>query len=137
AEGHIFCYNPTSQSLQKLEVDLKLDYFGRYDPKMPGSMGYNWRKIIWYAPEKVAYGIHGNSSYLFRFDPEKQTVELVRRLTSEPTQRSSMFDQFRYAYLGFHLGHVKETMYYLTGVPVYEQDKRIKGQENIARAKYK
>src|SRR5690606_30358319 len=104
AEGHIFCYNPTSHALQKLDVDLKLDYFGRYDPTIPGSMAYNWRKIFWYAPEKVAYGIHGNSGYLFRLDPNRQTVELVQRLTSEPSQRSGMFDQFSYGYLGFQLG---------------------------------
>lgn len=133
AEGHIFCYNPTSQSLQKLEVDLKLDYFGRYDPKMPGSMGYNWRKIFWYAPEQVAYGIHGNSGYLFRFDPDKQTIELVQRLTSQPSQQSGMFDQFSYGYLGFQLGPDAETIYYLTGGPVYEQGKRIKGQDHIAK----
>src|SRR5690606_31064928 len=69
AEGTIFRYDPTSRTLKPLDVDLKLDYFGRYEPTMPGSMAYNWRKVFWYAPENVAYGIHGNSGYLFRFDP--------------------------------------------------------------------
>lgn len=133
AEGDIFCYNPADQSLEKLDVNLKLDYFGSYDPTQPGSMAYNWRKIFWYAPEKVAYGIHGNSGYLFRFDPNLQTVELVQRLTSEPSQRSGMFDQFSYGYLGFQLGPDGETIYYLTGGPVYEDGKRIKGQDRIAK----
>lgn len=133
AEGHIFRYNPVNHSLNKLEVDLKLDYFGSYDPTIPGSMAYNWRKIFWYAPEGVAYGIHGNSGYLFRFDPHRQTVELIRRLTSEPSQRSGMFDQFSYGYLGFQLGPDGETIYYLTGGPVYEHGKRIGGQAHIAK----
>jgi len=133
AEGYIFRYNPVDHSLKKLEIDLKLDYFGAYDPTIPGSMAYNWRKIFWYAPEKVAYGVHGNSGYLFRFDPRMQTVELVQRLTSEPSQRSGMFDQFSYGYLGFQLGPDGETIYYLTGGPVYEDGQRIKGQEQIAK----
>src|SRR5690606_4772785 len=85
------------------------------------------------APENVAYGIHGNSGYLFRFDPQQQTVELVRRITSEPSQRSGMFDQFSYGYLGFQLAPDGETIYYLTGGPVYEGGKRVKGVERIAK----
>lgn len=133
AEGDVFRYDPTNQSLKKLEVDLKLDYFGAYDPTRPGSMAYNWRKIFWFAPEKVAYGIHGNSGYLFRFDPNSQAIELIRRLTSEPSQRSGMFDQFSYGYLGFQLGPDGKTIYYLTGGPVYEHGKRVKGQDHIAK----
>ena len=34
---------------------MRLDYFGKYDPTNPGSMGYNWRSILWYEPEHVAY----------------------------------------------------------------------------------
>ena len=133
AEGDIFTYNPASKVIKKVEgVDLRLDYFGKYDPTGPGSMGYNWRSITWYAPEGVAYGVHGNSGYLFRFDPKKPKVEIVDRITSEPSKKSGMFDQFSYGYLGFKLGPDSETLYYLTGGPIYIDGKRVKGVDEIA-----
>ena len=134
SEGDIFFYYPEPGRLEKLpDVSLKLDYFGAYDPSRPGSMGYNWRKICWYPAGKAAYGVHGNSGYLFRFDPQKPEVELVERITSEPSRKSGMFDQFSYGYLGFQLGPDKETLYYLTGGPVFEDGKRVKGAEQIAK----
>ena len=50
------------------------------------------------------YGVHGNSGYLFRFDPVREQVEVLDRITSEPSRRSGMFDEFSYGYLGFTLG---------------------------------
>ncbi|WP_343701757.1 hypothetical protein [Chitinophaga sp.] len=134
AEGSIFTYHPSGNALEKLEdVDLKIDYFGTYDATRPGSMGYNWRKIFWYAPEKVAYGVHGNSGYLFRFDPAEKKVEIVDRIASSLSQKSGMYDQFSYGYLGFILGPDGETIYYLTGGPVYENGKRVTGASQIAK----
>lgn len=134
AEGDILTYQPGDTSLTKLEgVDLRIDYFGKYDPTRPGSMGYNWRKIFWYEPEQIAYGVHGNSGYLFRFDPRKPGIELVQRITSEPSQKSGMFDQFSYGYLGFQLGKDGETIYYLTGGPIYVDGKRLKGADEIGK----
>ena len=134
AEGDILRYRPGGSALEKVpDVDMRLDYFGKYDPTRPGSMGYNWRKIFWYAPEGVAYGVHGNSGYLFRFDPEAPSLELVERITSEPSRRSGMFDQFSYGYLGFQPGPDGDTIYYLTGGPIYENGVRVKGAENIAK----
>ena len=95
-------------------------------------MGYNWRAILWYPKENVAYGVHGNSGYLFRFDPSAQKVEIVERITSEPSRKSGMFDQFSYGYLGFDLGNDRETIYYLTGGPIYIDGKRVKGVDEIA-----
>ena len=133
SEGDIFAYHPDSKSLNKLEgIDLKIDYFGIYDPTDPGSMGYNWRTILWYAPEGVAYGVHGNSGYLFRFDPLKREIEIADRITSEPSKRCGMFDQFSYGYLGFQLGPDGETLYYLTGGPIYIDGQRLKGKDRIA-----
>ena len=133
SEGDIYAFSPDSASFRKVEgVDLRLDYFGKYDPTRPGSMGYNWRSIFWYAPEHVAYGVHGNSGYLFRFDPKKPVVEIVERITSEPSRRSGMFDQFSYGYLGFQLGPDGKTLYYLTGGPIYIDGKRVKGVDEIA-----
>lgn len=133
AEGDIYSFHPEASSVSKVEgVDLRLDYFGKYDPTNPGNMGYNWRSITWYAPEGAAYGVHGNSGYLFRFDPRKNTVEIVDRITSEPSKKSGMFDQFSYGYLGFELGPDNKTLYYLTGGPIYIDGKRVKGVEEIA-----
>ena len=133
AEGDIYRYVPGMEKPQKMEgVDLRKDYFGKYDPTRPGSMGYNWRRIIWYPQEGVAYGVHGNSGYLFRFDPRKPQIEIVERITSEPSKRSGMYDQFSYGYLGFELGPDGETLYYLTGGPIYINGKRVKGVDEIA-----
>jgi hypothetical protein len=131
SEGWIFMYHPESQSMSRVNTSLKLDYFGYYDPTRPGSMGYNWRRIVWYEPEQIAYGVHGNSGYLFKFDPSKPSVELVKRLTSEPSQRSGMFDQFSYGYLGFELGPKMEIIYYLTGGPIFINGKRVVGKDHI------
>jgi hypothetical protein len=132
AEGDIFFYRPGQNAPEKLaDVDLRLDYFGSYDHTGAGSMAYNWRKIFWYEPENVAYGVHGNSGYLFRFDPKAKKIELVQRITSEPSQKSGMFDQFSYGYLGFMLGK-DQTIYYLTGAPIYIDGKRLKGADRIA-----
>lgn len=133
AEGDIYSYDPDSHTIEKVEgVDLKLDYFGKYDFTRPGSMGYNWRRITWHPKEEVAYGVHGNSGYLFKFDPKKRVVEVVDRITSELSKRSGIFDQFSYGYLGFELGPDQNTLYYLTGGPVYIDGKRVKGKDHIA-----
>ena len=133
SEGDIFTCKLNSTSLKKVDgVDLRLDYFGKYDPTNPGSMGYNWRSIVWCPSEGVAYGVHGNSGYLFRFDPRKPLIEMVDRITSEPSRKSGMFDQFSYGYLGFQLGPDQQTLYYLTGGPIYVNGKRVKGVDEIA-----
>lgn len=134
AEGDIFFYRRGAGSIEKFqEVNLRLDYFGQYDTRRPGTMGYNWRKIFWYAPEGVAYGVHGNSGYLFRFDPRGRNIELVERITSGPSRKSGMFDQFSYGYLGMQLDQATNTIYYLTGGPVYLNGQRVKGEVHIAR----
>ncbi|WP_418892553.1 hypothetical protein [Limibacterium fermenti] len=130
-DGDIFYYNPSLKAPEKLDgVDLRLDYFGTYDPKDAGSMGYNWRKIYWYGPENKAYGVHGNSGYLFSFDPKEKKIEIVDRITSEPSRKSGMFDLFSYGYLGFTINN-DGVIYYLTGAPIYENGKRVAGVNKI------
>jgi hypothetical protein len=131
ADGDIYFYNPSLSAPEKLEgVDLRVDYFGSYDPKDAGSMGYNWRKIHWYEPENKAYGVHGNSGYLFAFDPKDRTIEIIDRITSEPSKKSGMFDQFSYGYLGFMIDK-NGVIHYLTGAPIYENGRRITGLDKI------
>lgn len=134
SEGDIFSYNPAINFISHVEgVNLRLDYFGKYDPTTPGNMGYNWRKILWYPLDEVAYGVHGNSGYLFRFDPRQRNLEIVERITSEPSKKSGMFDQFSYGYLGFELGQDRQTLFYLTGSPIYLNGKRVMGEESISK----
>lgn len=134
ADGDIYTYSPEKKQLKKLEeVDLRIDYFGKYSPEQPGSMGYNWRKICWHEEDELAYGVHGNSGYLFKFDPVAQRIELIERITSDLSRKSGMYDQFSYGYLGFQLGPDKETIYYLTGGPIYVNGKRVGGLNQIAK----
>ena len=68
--GDILRYRCDRDTLETVAGEnLRKDYFGVYDPTKPGHMGYNWRQAVWHPAEKVIYGVHGNSGYLFRFDP--------------------------------------------------------------------
>jgi hypothetical protein len=138
SEGVIYRYDPEKGALQPLGVDdMKKDYFGLYDPTSPGHMGYNWRQTFWYAPENAIYGVHGNSGYLFRLKLRGLQMEVLERLTSLPSKRSGMFDQFSYGYLGFGLGPDGRTIHYLTGGPIYENGRRVKGKDSTAMGEAK
>lgn len=133
SEGDIFSYKAGGKQIKKVEgVNLRLDYLGKYDPTNPGNMGYNWRQIIWNSEDGAAYGVHGNSGYLFRFDPKDSKIEILDRITSEPSKKSGMFDYFSYGYLGFQLGPDEQTLYYLTGGPIYVDGQRSVGKDSIA-----
>lgn len=134
AEGDILYYHPDDRQIKTVpDVNLRLDYFGQFDPTRPGSMSYHWRKVFWYEPENAVIGVHGNSGYLFRFSPDEGRVELIDRITSLPSKKSGMGDQFSYGYLGYALGPDQETVYYLTGGPIYENGRRVEGLKSIAK----
>ena len=136
--GDIYRYLYDKDSIELVQgVDLRKDYFGQYDPSSAGNMGYNWRQTAWYAPENAIYGVHGNSGYLFRFLPGGPTLEVLDRITSVPSKRSGMFDQFSYGYLGFTLGPDGHTLYYLTGGPIYVNGKRVSGKATTAKGESK
>ncbi|MEK7407419.1 MAG: hypothetical protein AAB225_20270 [Acidobacteriota bacterium] len=137
-DGNILRYVLEKDSVEVVEgEDLRKDYFGLYDSTSPGHMGYNWRQTFWYAPSQRIYGVHGNSGYLFSFDPRQPRVEVLARLTSAPSQRSGMFDQFSYGYLGFGLGPDGHTIHYLTGGPIYEEGRRVAGKKATAMGEAK
>ena len=117
--------------------NLRKDYFGTYEVFTSGSMAFNWRQVFWYGPGKMIYGVHGNSGYLFRFDPAGPRLDVLERLTSIPSKLTGMGDQFSYGYLGFKLGPDGRTIYYLTGAPVYVDGKRLKGAESTAKGEAK
>ncbi|MBM3881919.1 MAG: hypothetical protein FJ387_19705 [Verrucomicrobia bacterium] len=137
-DGLILAYRSSSDSIETLAgEDLKKDYFGLYDPTSPGHMGYNWRQTVWHDQDQAVFGVHGNSGYLFRFDPARPRVEVWHRLTSLPSQRSGMFDQFSYGYLGFALDPDGRTLHYLTGAPIYRDGQRVKGKDSTAMGEAK
>lgn len=140
ADGDILRYRYDRDSVETVQHEnMRKDYFGSFDPSAAGSMGYNWRQTVWYAPEKAIYGVHGRSGYLFRFDPRAERVDLVERITSEPSKRSGMFDQFAYGYLSFTLGPDGHTVYYLTGGAILDDSgKRAakKGEEDLHLVTY-
>jgi hypothetical protein len=137
-DGAIFRYRADQDAVEPVPgEDLKKDYFGLYDPTWPGHMGYNWRQTLWHPGEKAIYGVHGNSGYLFRFDPRLPRVEVLDRITSLPSKRSGMFDQFSYGYLGFTLGPDGQTIHYLTGGPIYVDGKRVRGKDSTAMGEAK
>jgi len=138
SEGTILRYNAQTDSVAPVEgEDMKKDYFGLYEPTSPGHMGYNWRQTFWRAKDKMIYGVHGNSGYLFRFDPRAPRIEVLDRITSEPSKRCGMFDQFSYGYLGFTLGPDGKTIHYLTGGPIYIDGKRLTGKSKTAMGEAK
>jgi len=138
AEGAILRCRVGQDVVEHVEgEDMKKDYFGIYDPSSAGSMGYNWRQVIWCQADKKFYGVHGNSGYLFSFDPSVPSIEVLDRLTSKVSQRSGMFDQFSYGYLGFTLGADGNTLYYLTGGPIYQEGKRVTGKSTTAMGEAK
>ena len=138
SEGNIFHYRADTDSVEAVKGDnLKKDYFGIYDYTSPGHMGYNWRQTFFRAADQMVYGVHGNSGYLFRFDPRQERVEVLDRITSEPSKASGMFDQFSYGYLGFGLAHDGKTVYYLTGGPIYENGRRVAGKASTAMGEAK
>jgi hypothetical protein len=138
SEGKIYRYSHDRDEVAVVAGDdLKKDYFGLYDSTSPGHMGYNWRQVFWSPTDRMIYGVHGNSGYLFRFDPRAERVEVLDRITSLPSQRAGMFDQFSYGYLGFKLGPDNRTIHYLTGGPVYVDGKRLAGKASTAKGESK
>jgi hypothetical protein len=137
-DGAILRYDYNRQTIEPIQGEgMKRDYFGLYDPTSSGHMGYNWRQVVWYPPEKAFYGVHGNSGYLFRFDPREPRLDVLERLTSLPSKRSGMYDQFSYGYLGFILGPDGRTLYYLTGAPIYVDGKRVAGKDSTGKGEAK
>lgn len=137
-DGDILRYRPDTDLIETVQGDdMRKDYFGLYDPTSAGHMGYNWRQTAWQPTENVIYGVHGNSGYLFRFDPKAARVEVLQRLTSEPSQRAGMFDQFSYGYLGFALAPDGRSLHYLTGGPIYVEGRRVLGKASTAKGESK
>ena len=126
ADGDILRYRYDRDALEKVQGDnLRKDYLGAWNPAAGDNMGYGWRQAFWYTPENVIYALHGRSSYLLRFDPRAERVDVLQRLASEPSQRSGMYDIFHFGYLSFILGPDGHTVYYLTEAGIVENGRRV------------
>jgi hypothetical protein len=124
-DGAIHRYRYNTDTVDTLpDINLKKDYFGKFNPAR--SMAYNWRAAVWVPSQHSFYAVNGTSGYLFRFDPAGPSVEVLKRLTSEPSKRSGMFDKSGYGYLGLVLGPDGHTLYYLTGAPLSPKERAAK-----------
>jgi len=125
ATGDILRYGDRRQQQESLErlpaCTMKRDVFGVWDPSKPGHMGYNWRQTVWYEPEKMFYGVHGNTGFLFRFDARSEQIDVFDRIAADKSRHSGLFDAFNYGYLGLTLGPDGHTLYFLTGTPAGEE----------------
>ena len=138
SRGEIRRYRYDQDALETVSrEDMRKDYFGLYDPHSAGHMGYNWRQTAWHPRTNAMFGVHGNSGYLFRFDPASQRIDVLDRITSDPSRKAGMFDQFSYGYLGFALGPDGDTLHYLTGGPIYENGQRVRGKDATAKGESK
>jgi DNA-binding beta-propeller fold protein YncE len=120
--GDVLRYGGKLPGLEKLSAStMKRDIFGQWNPDKTGTMGYNWRQMVWDAKESVFYGTHGGTGYLFSFDPRSEQMQVIDRIASDKTRRSGAQDSFSYGYLGLTMGPDGHTLYYLTGTPLGEE----------------
>ena len=122
ATGDVMRYDPVTDKLETIQgCSLRRDLFGKWNPEVPRGMAYNWRQIVWYRPERLFYGVHGSSGFLFRFNGSAREMDVVRRIAAEKSLTSGMYDAFDYGYLGLTLGPDGHTLYFLTGTPAGEE----------------
>ena len=93
---------------------MKRDIFGAWDLHKPGHQGYNWRDLFWHEADRVFYGVHPRSAYLFRFDPAAPRLTLLDRICAQELRESGQFEPYRYGYLSLRLGLDGQTVHYLT-----------------------
>ncbi len=115
ADGEILRYSFSRDRVEPAAgVHMKRDIFGAWDPHKPGHQGYNWRDLFWHEADRVFYGVHPKSGYLFRFDPAAPRLTLLDRICAQELRESGQFEPFRYGYLSLRLGPDGHTVYYLT-----------------------
>lgn len=98
-----------------------------------------------YKGVECVLGVHGGSGYLFAFYPPKQgtvsegaRIDLVERITSDPSRRYGVQDLFSYGYLGFALHPSGKKLFYLTGGPItLRNGERLRGKESTAKGESK
>lgn len=107
--GQIFEYILEQDEIVKVSQDnLKKDYFGT----LTSGMGYQWRQSIWSQYDKMIYGVHLETEYLFRLDPKTRKIEIIERLASQ-TSKSAGATGYGVS-LGLVFGHDGHTIYHIS-----------------------
>jgi len=135
--GSIFQYQYVTDSISQVPGESLVGLFRRVRSALVRQYGLQLAPDSLIRPGRAIYGVHRNSGYLFRVDPVAGRAEELDRITSLPSQRSGMFDEFSYGYLGFALGCDGHTLHYLTGGPVYENGHRLAGKTPTAKGESK
>ena len=151
-DGDILQWSPhqpdaVSVALQAVDGLHRPLYLGTYDPAGAGSMSYHWRQVTngIYNGVNCVLGVHGGSGYLFAFHPpadgtisEGARLELLERITSDPSRKYGVPDLFSYGYLGFGLHPQGKMLYYLTGGPItLPNGDRVRGKDSTAKGESK
>ena len=120
--GEIVAYSPAMRDVVVLSTSMRLKYFG--DVRVgAGSMGFHLRQGMWHARERAFLATHGNSGYLYWFDPPRPgrpaaAIRLLERICSAPSREAGQEDMFSYGYLGLCLSSDGNRVVYLTGGPI-------------------
>ena len=124
-KGPEYINNPDTDEVTILtHVSMRRDIFGKWGPHTPGHQGYNWRDLVYNAARGVFYGVHPKSAFLFEFDPDGEKIRVLERICSEPLRQSGGYEPFRCGYLTLRQGTDGETLYYLTGGPRRQHERR-------------
>jgi hypothetical protein len=122
ADGSVVCASDNKLTTLPPKVSFKRPTLGIYDLAIPGELGYNWRQTVVHAADRCIYGVHGRTGTGLRMEMVTPTRQLLNRLTSMPTRTSGAFDVPRHGYLSFKLGPDGETVFYLTGAHISDDD---------------
>lgn len=125
--GHIWKFNPSNQRPIQIIKGLYLDTVpaiqenGFVITDEPHYYWRNWRSILWNANTKSFWGLHGGSTQLFEFNPDRQTLRSVinmRVQTDQQTQRNPYRTQ-----LGLTLNS-DNTLFYIAHGPALSRPGR-------------
>lgn len=110
--GEIWKYDPWTDRIVILKAHLNSG-IGAKPP--PGNEHMkHWRTIVWDDKDKVFYGVHHATSWLFRFDPKAEMVEPV--ICWRPKEMKDKPGQLDSAQLGLAMGP-NHTLYGLVHAP--------------------
>lgn len=125
--GHIWKFNPANQRPIQILDDLSLNTVPAIQEKdfvindEPHFYWRNWRSILWNANTKSFWGLHGGSTQLFEFSPDKQVLRSVANMrvqTDQLRQRNPYRTQ-----LGLTLSS-DNTLYYIAHGPALSRPGR-------------
>ncbi|HPF46555.1 MAG: hypothetical protein KDF58_11475 [Alphaproteobacteria bacterium] len=128
--GEIYQYILAKDEIEKVTSEnLVKDYFGHLD--VHRSMGYQWRQSIWSDYDKMIYGVHLESEYLFRLNPKTGKIEFLDRLASPTTKRAGVTGYG--GSLGLTFGENNHTLYHISHAYPSEEDFKQFGSDAVSK----